>query len=63
VQQRVIEARLKQKVSATTSTSSSPTVLVAENDMNASAKVGQVDVAQAGAKDKAAQRRLRRGRK
>jgi YidC/Oxa1 family membrane protein insertase len=61
VQQRVIEARLKQKVSATTS-SSSPTVLVAENDMSASAKVdSRVDVA--GTKDKTAQRRLRRGRK
>jgi YidC/Oxa1 family membrane protein insertase len=61
VQQRVIEARLKQKVSATTS-SSSPTVLVAGNDMSASAKVeSRVDVA--GTKDKTAQRRLRRGRK
>jgi YidC/Oxa1 family membrane protein insertase len=55
VQQRVIEARLKQKVSAT-NPSSSPTVLVADNDMNASAT-------SAGTKDKTAQRRLRRGRK
>jgi YidC/Oxa1 family membrane protein insertase len=55
VQQRVIEARLKQKVSAT-NPSSSPTVLVADNDMNASATA-------AGTKDKTAHRRLRRGRK
>lgn len=55
VQQRVIEARLKQKVSA--SNPSSPTVLVADaNDINASAT-------SAGTKDKTAQRRLRRGRK
>lgn len=59
VQQRVIEARLKQKVPATTSSSSSPTAKVAENDMSASDKV---DV-QAGEKAKTAQRRLRRGRK
>jgi YidC/Oxa1 family membrane protein insertase len=59
VQQRVIEARLKQKVPATSSSSSSPTAKVAENDMSASDKV---DV-QAGEKAKTAQRRLRRGRK
>jgi YidC/Oxa1 family membrane protein insertase len=58
VQQRVIEARLKQKVSAT-NRSSSPAVLVADpsaNELSASAT-------SAGTKDKTAQRRLRRGRK
>jgi YidC/Oxa1 family membrane protein insertase len=58
VQQRVIEARLKQKVPAT-NPSSSPAVLVADpsaNELSASAT-------SAGTKDKTAQRRLRRGRK
>jgi YidC/Oxa1 family membrane protein insertase len=55
VQQRVIEARLKQKVSAS-NPSSSPVLVADANDMNASAT-------SAGTKDKTAQRRLRRGRK
>jgi YidC/Oxa1 family membrane protein insertase len=55
VQQRVIEARLKQKVSAS-NPSSSPVLVADANDLNASAT-------SAGTKDKTAQRRLRRGRK
>jgi YidC/Oxa1 family membrane protein insertase len=56
VQQRVIEARLKTNVSATASASSiSPLTQVAGADDELEA--------QAGSKDKTAQRRLRRGRK
>jgi hypothetical protein len=57
LQQRIIESRLKAIVPATSSSSSiTPPLVAAHGDTDASA-------AQAGLKDKTAQRRLRRGRK
>jgi YidC/Oxa1 family membrane protein insertase len=61
VQQRVIEARLKANVSATANTSSISSVTQVATHASAAAD-NQLE-AQAGSKDKLAQRRLRRGRK
>jgi YidC/Oxa1 family membrane protein insertase len=61
VQQRVIEARLKANVSATATTS--PISAVPQVATHASATADSQLEAQAGSKDKPAQRRLRRGRK
>lgn len=64
LQQRFIEARLKANVSATAKTSSISSVaqVAAHASASADGSEGELE-AQAGSKDKLAQRRLRRGRK